>query len=182
MKDESEYKERGQQAWSISSAATYSVQRSPIFFDLKLCADPSPKKKSCLNGNAENQFHTHAHTHARTCTHTSERIKSFDFDCIHLLYSSVSLGFVCLTSVSCPFEWSTISIRWTKACEWILQAAWLHISLYPLKYLVASSSLHPIFCVFCLVCWTWLDWTCALFSHCDRHNCHCEPLVHQLHH
>lgn len=103
MKDESEYKERGQQAWSISSAATYSVQRSPIFFDLKLCADPSPKRKSCLNGNAENQFHTHAHTRA----HMHAHIRAHKIFWFWLYTPFVQLGFVrfCLFDLSLMSFW-----------------------------------------------------------------------------
>lgn len=118
---------------------------------------PIGKKKSCLNGNAENQFHTHAHTHVRTCIHTSERIESFDF----WLYTPfVQLGFVrfCVFDLSLMSFWMKHNLyQMNEACEWILQAAWLHISLYPLKYPFASLVYTQYF-----VCSVWcagLDWT-----------------------
>lgn len=119
---------------------------------------PIGKKKSCLNGNAENQFHTHAHTRAHVHTH----IRAHRIFWFWLYTPFVQLGFVrfCVFDLSLMSFWMKHNLyQMNKACEWILQAVWLHISLYPLKYPFASSSLHPIFCVFCLVCWTGLDWT-----------------------
>lgn len=141
---------------------------------------PIAKKKilfewECWKSISHTCTHTRAHMHAHIRAH-----KIFWF----WLYTPfVQLGFVrfCVFDLSLMSFWMKHNLYQMNKGMW-MNFAWLHISLYPLKYLFASSSLHPIFCVFCLVCWTWLDWTCALFSHCDRHNCHCEPLVHQLHH
>lgn len=154
---------------TLSSAAQFSVTWS--------CVLTHRQKKilfewECWKSISHTCTHTHAHVHTHIRAH---RIFWF------WLYTPfVQLGFRYLSLMSFWMKHNLYQMN--EACEWILQAAWLHISLYPLKYPFASSSLHPIFCVFCLVCWTGLDWTCALFSHCDRHNPHCEPFVDQLHH
>lgn len=102
MKDESECQERGQQAQSISSVATYSVQRSPIFFEPEAVGWPVGKKKNPVwMGMLKINF-THMHTHARTHAH----IRAHQIFGFWLYKPLVPLSFVRV----CVFDLSRVSL------------------------------------------------------------------------
>lgn len=111
---------------TLSSAAQFSLTWSCVLTHRQ-------KKKSCLNGNAENQFHTHAHTRA----HMHAHIRAHKIFWFWLYTPFVQLGFVRF----CVFDLSLMSFWMKHNLYQMNKGMWMNFASYLTPHKLVSPEI-----------------------------------------